>query len=201
ETVESETVEQSQVEEIIPSETVESETVEQSQVEEIIPSETVESETVEQSQVEEIIPDETVEQSKPEEKIETLDDILDKAYDARATGHVWKAIEQYRKALDRYSTDEYAPFVAIDLGNIYKENALYPKAIKVYEEALNLPAVKRNPSTKKEFIKNLEYLRVVRDVLLKHRISSTPFAKLPEEILQEIDVEFQKVRIHSSQYK
>ena len=138
---------------------------------------------------------------KSSEKVETLDDILDKAYDARGKGHIWQAIEQYRKALERYRADEYAPFVAIDLGNIYKENALYSKAIKTFEDALNLPAVKRNASIKNEFTKNLDYLRVVRDVLLKNRALTTPFGKIPKEILQEIDSEFQKTQIHSAQYK
>ena len=138
---------------------------------------------------------------KSSEKVETLDDILDKAYDARGKGHIWQAIEQYRKALERYRADEYAPFVAIDLGNIYKENALYSKAIKTFEDALNLPAVKRNASIKNEFTKNLDYLRVVRDVLSKNRALTTPFGKIPKEILQEIDSEFQKTQIHSAQYK
>ena len=101
-----------------------------------------------------------------EEKIETLDDILDRAYSERSKGHIWQAIDFYRKALERYRNDEYAPFVAIDLGNVYKEEALYSKAIKIYEEALTLPAVERNTSTQKEFVKNLEYLRAVRTVLL-----------------------------------
>ena len=135
--------------------------------------------------------------SQPAQIGETLDNILDKAYDARAKGHVWQAIENYKKALDRYGSDEYAPFVAIDLGNIYKENALYAKAIKTYEAALNLPAVKRNAATKKEFMNNLEYLRVVRDILLKHRASTTPFGKIPQEILQEINAEFQAAQLRS----
>ncbi len=125
---------------------------------------------------------------------ETLDDILDKAYNEREKGHIWQAIELYKKALERYRNDEYAPFVAIDLGNIYKEQALYSKAIKIYEEALTLPTVTRNPSIKKEFVTNLEYLRIVRDVLLKYHALSKPFAKLSQEILQEIDSEFQKAQ-------
>jgi len=134
-------------------------------------------------------------------KEETLDDILDKAYAARNKGHIWQAIENYRKALERYEADEYAPFVAIDLGNLYKENALYSKAIRTYEDALNLPAVKQSDETKREFTKNLEYLRVVRDILLKNNFATMPFAKIPKEILQEIDVEFQKTQFRSSQYK
>ena len=124
-----------------------------------------------------------------EEKIETLDDILDRAYAERSKGHVWQAIDFYRKALERYRNDEYAPFVAIDLGNVYKEEALYSKAIKIYEEALHLPAVERNASTQKEFVKNLEYLRAVRTVLLRHRALSTPFSKLTKELLREVDAE------------
>ena len=150
---------------------------------------------------EETIPEPAVELPAQEEKVETLDDLLDKAYNARANGHVWQSIEFYRKALDRYRDDEYALFVAIDLGNLYKEHALYSKAIKTYEEALTLPAVKRNISAKKEFARNLEYLRVVRDILLKHRALSTPFGKISNEILQEIDVEFQATRIYSAQKK
>ena len=124
-----------------------------------------------------------------EEKIETLDDILDRAYAERSKGHVWQAIDFYRKALERYRNDEYAPFVAIDLGNVYKEEALYSKAIKIYEEALTLPAVTRSASTQKEFAKNLEYLRAVRTVLLRHRALSTPFSKLTKELLREVDAE------------
>ena len=122
---------------------------------------------------------------------------MDKAYDARAKGHMWQAMTFYKKALERYNNDEYAPFVAIDLGNIYKENALYSKAIKVYEDALKLPAVKLNAEIKREFANNVEYLRVVRDILLKHQAASTPFNKIPKEILQEIDAEFQKTQLHA----
>ena len=144
---------------------------------------------------------EEISKTEPPIQEETLDDLLDKAYDARGKGHIWQAIEHYRKALERYGTDEYAPFVAIDLGNLYKENALYAKAIKTYEDALDLPAVKRNDEIKREFTKNLEYLRIVRDILLKNNLTTTPFAKIPKEILQEIDVEFQKTQLRSAQYK
>ena len=132
---------------------------------------------------------------------DTLDEIVDKAYNERDKGHVWQAIDLYKKALERYRNDDYAPFVAIDLGNLYKEQALYSKAIKIYEEALMLPAVKRNASTKKDFANNLGYLRIVRDVLLKHHMLSTPFDKLSRETLQEVDTEFKKVQINSAQSK
>ena len=152
------------------------------------PLDAVKPETIEKIQV-----DEKTSPHEPspelEEKIETLDDILDRAYAERSKGHVWQAIDFYRKALERYRNDEYAPFVAIDLGNVYKEEALYSKAIKIYEEALTLPAVTRSAATQKEFVKSLEYLRAVRTVLLRHRALSTPFSKLTKELLREVDAE------------
>ena len=137
------------------------------------------------------------EETNPEEKIVSLDDLLDKACEERDKGHVWQAIETYKKALERYRADEYAPFVAIDLCNIYKEQALYSEAIKVYEQALTLPALERNSSAKKEFAETLKYLRVVREILQKHHALSTPFSQLSKEILQEVDIEFKKLQINS----
>ena len=126
---------------------------------------------------------------KPDEKIDTLDDLLDKAYLERDKGNIWQAVDIYKKALERYRNDDYAPFVAIDLGNIYKDLARYSKAVKIYEEALTLPAVERNSANKKQFTENLRYLRVVQEVLRRHKALSTPFNKLSEEILKEIDNE------------
>ena len=159
------------------------------------PLDAVKPETLEKIQEDEhVTPHEPA--PEVEEKIETLDDILDRAYAERAKGHVWQAIDFYRRALERYRNDEYAPFIAIDLGNVFKEEALYSKAIKIYEEALTLPTVVRNAATRKEFIKNLEYLRAVRTILLRHRALSTPFSKIPKEMLREIDAEIRKTQLH-----
>ena len=126
---------------------------------------------------------------------ETLDDILDYAYSEKQQGHIWQAIAAYKKALEKYRNDGYAPFVAIDLGNIYKEQAFYTKAIKTYEDALELPAVRRNASTKAEFKKNLIYLKTVQSVLLRHKALSTPFSKISRAYLQEIEAEFQAMQL------
>ena len=130
-----------------------------------------------------------------EVKGDTLDDILDYAYLEKQQGHTWQAIAAYKKALEKYRNDEYAPFVAIDLGNIYKEQAFYTKAIKTYEDALELPAVKRSATNKAEFRKNLIYLKTVQSVLLRHKALSTPFSKISRAYLLEIESEFQKAQL------
>ena len=133
--------------------------------------------------------------------LDSLDSILDYAYAEKQQGHLRQAILAYQKALERYKNDEYAPFIAIDLGNIYKEQAAYTMAIKTYEEALNLPAVIRNKSTNREFMKNLAYLKVVQMILVKHRAITTPFSKIPRPYLDEIETTFQMAQLKASRSK
>ena len=128
----------------------------------------------------------------------SLDDILDYAYSQKSKGNVNQAVLAYQRALDRYKNDDYAPFIAIDLGNIYKEQPAYSKVIKTYEEALKLPAVMRNANTKKEFTKNLNYMRMVQTVLIRHRALMTPFSKIPIQYLQEVEAELKSIQLNTS---
>ncbi|MBR1730073.1 MAG: hypothetical protein IJ728_11200 [Selenomonadaceae bacterium] len=133
--------------------------------------------------------------------LDTLDDILDYAYSQKSKGDLNQAILAYQKALERYKNDEYAPFIAIDLGNIYKEQAEYTKVITTYEEALKLPAVIRSTATRKEFTKNLSYIKIVQSVLLRHRALTMPFSKIPIQYLQEIETEFKAAQLNDSTVK
>lgn len=125
-----------------------------------------------------------------EEDFETLESLVKYAKAEKVKGNFTAAIDAYQKALDDYGDDDYAPFVAIDLSAIYREQAAYTKAIKVYEDALELPIVKKNPAVKEEFQKKLDYIQTVKAVLLRHRALSTPFSKIPIEYMQEIESEF-----------
>ena len=127
----------------------------------------------------------------------SLDDILDYAYEQRAQGNRRGAILANRKALERYAEDDYAPFIAIELGNLYKEQADYDAAIQVYERSLDIPSVARNDATYQEFAKNLSYLRTVQYILSKHNALDTSFQDIPKEYLEEIEEDFQSRHIHS----
>ena len=121
----------------------------------------------------------------------SLDDILDYAYEQRSKGNIEEAIRANQMALERYAEDDYAPYIAIELGNIYKERAEYDSAIEVYEKALDIPPVTGDEGTCQEFEKNLSYLRSVRQVLSKHNAQDTPFGKISQEYMEEIEADFQ----------
>lgn len=118
---------------------------------------------------------------------ETMEALFEYATAAKDRDDVETAIIAYQKILREYGTDEYAPFVAIDLSNLFKERANYADAIATCEFALSLPAVNRSATMSKEFAKNLDYLKVVQEVLTKHDALSTPFSEIPADILAEIE--------------
>ena len=121
-----------------------------------------------------------------EPKTETFEELADYAKSEKESGNITAAVDAYQKILEEYPDDDNTPLVAIELSAIYREQAAYIKAVKVYEDALNFAAVKKNPAVKKEILKNLTYIKTVQSVLLKHHALSTPFSQIPEEYLQEV---------------
>ena len=122
--------------------------------------------------------------------MDSLDAILDFAYEAK-TAQPKDAIFAYHEAISRYADDDYTPFLVIELGNLYKEQANYSGAIAAYKKALNMPIIAQNDAMCQEFTKNIHYLGTVQDILAKHAALSTPFPQIPGNIMQEIEDEFQ----------
>ena len=123
------------------------------------------------------------------EAMDSLDSILDYAYEHQQQIPD-AAICAYQQAIARYPEDSYTPFLVIELGNLYKDQASYHEAISTYIQALNMPIIAVNDAMKREFTKNIRYLGSVQDILSKHHALSTPFPKISREIMQEIEDEF-----------
>lgn len=145
------------------------------------------------------MPSEVEKIAEPAEKVaentadtETLESLLEYAKAEKIKGNITATIDAYQKALEDYGNDDYAPFIAIDLSAIYREQAAYTKAIKVYEEALTLPTVKKNSAVETEFKRKLAYMQTVQAVLLRHKALTTPFSQIPIEYMQEIELEFRE---------
>ncbi len=130
-------------------------------------------------------------------KFQSLDDLLDYAYEQQSEKHMDEAILAYKGALETYGDDAYAPFIVIDLGNIYKERAAYKDAIRTYEDALSLPVIANDAATSEKFRENLSYLRTVQYILSKHNSPQMPFQEIPADYLKEIEAEFQSRQMQS----
>lgn len=134
-------------------------------------------------------------------KLSSLDAILDYAAQQAARHNFSNAIFAYKRALLRYREDGYAPFLVIELGNIYKENGAYDEAIEVYQSAFSLPAVSGSDAMQAAFRKNADYLCVVKYILAKHNACKTPFAAIPQSYQREIEACCKHRRIEKLYFK
>ena len=116
-----------------------------------------------------------------------MDDYLDYADKESREHRPRRAVFAYKQALGLYWNDDYAPFIAINLGNTYKEMGDYEAASETYEAALALPATQKSVAMQQELHRSVGYLRTVQHILASHGIAHTPFAQIPTEISAEIE--------------
>ena len=140
----------------------------------------------------EVIEEEPKVEPEPElpENLQSLDDYLDYAEAQKAAGERNAAAATYRKAITDYGDDPYAPFVVIELGNLYKETGDYDEAPAVYERALALSMLEGQTAIQAEFRKNIIYLHTVSHILKRHDVPNTQFREIPPDYLQEIETAF-----------
>ena len=120
-------------------------------------------------------------------RLHSLDDYLDYADQETRAQRYRRAIFAYKQALGIYWNDDYAPFIAINLSNMYRDVGDYKAAVDTYEAALTLPATQKNAAMQQEFQRSADYLRAMQDILASHGIAAMPFAQIPPEISAEIE--------------
>ena len=119
-----------------------------------------------------------------------MDDLLDFAYEQNLAENHDTALYAYKEALERYSEDSYAPFIAIEMINICKSIGAYAEAIDGYKNAMLLPSVKDNPQMQKEFKNGIIYIECIIEILGDKNMLDTPLGNIPPQIMKEIELIF-----------
>jgi hypothetical protein len=127
-------------------------------------------------------------------KLGSLDDLLDYAHEQKSRHNYSNSLFAYKQALIKYFDDDYAPFIVIEMGNIYKSIGFYEEAVTTYKKAFSLPAVVSNDAIQDKFQKNMDYLHTVKYILRKHNAMKTPFEKIPKPYIREIEFTLQNRR-------
>ena len=122
----------------------------------------------------------------PELTAESLDVLLDIAYEA-AESEPLRAIAAYRRALARYPDDSYMPYLIIELSTLYKRLGDYDAALRLFDEARALPIIAQNAVMAQEFERSRRALTVVSHMLAAQGTPSLPFGDVPKEIIVEAD--------------
>ena len=119
-----------------------------------------------------------------------MDDLLDFAYEQNLAENHDTALYAYKEALERYSEDSYAPFIAVEMINICKSIGAYAEAIDGYKNAMLLPSVKDNPQMQKEFKNGIIYIECIIEILGDKNMPDTPLGNIPPQIMKEIELIF-----------
>lgn len=105
-----------------------------------------------------------------------------------------EALGCLRTILRKYPENELVALAAVEAANILKNDGLYDEAIRLFSEARSLPAIQEDAAMEQEFVSAIAYLRIVKNILVQNRLGFLPFRSIPQEISQEIELEFREWR-------
>ena len=95
------------------------------------------------------------------EGLDSMDALLDFAFAQTGAGAYELALLAYSTALEQYRNDDYAPFIIIDMVNLYKSQGRYQEAIDCVYNAMDIPAIQESPAYQQNFQNYLAQLKSI----------------------------------------
>lgn len=95
------------------------------------------------------------------EGLDSMDALLDFAFAQTGAGAYDLALLAYSTALEQYRNDDYAPFIIIDMVNLYKSQGRYQEAIDCVHNAMDIPAIQESPAYQQNFQNYLAQLKSI----------------------------------------
>lgn len=95
------------------------------------------------------------------EGLDSMDALLDFAFAQTGAGAYELALLAYSTALEQYRNDDYAPFIIIDMVNLYKSQGRYQEAIDCVHNAMDIPAIQGSPAYQQNFQNYLAQLKSI----------------------------------------
>ncbi len=95
------------------------------------------------------------------EGLNSMDALLDFAFAQTGAGAYELALLAYSTALEQYRNDDYAPFIIIDMVNLYKSQGRYQEAINCVHNAMDIPAIQESPAYQQNFQNYLAQLKSI----------------------------------------
>lgn len=93
--------------------------------------------------------------------LESMDSLLDFAFAQAGAEAYDMALLAYSTALEQYRNDPYAPFIVIDMVNLYKSQERYQEAIDCVNNAMDIPAIQESPAYQQNFQDYLAQLKSI----------------------------------------
>ena len=93
--------------------------------------------------------------------LDSMDALLDFGFAQTGAGAYELALLAYSTALEQYRNDDYAPFIIIDMVNLYKSQGRYQEAIDCVHNAMDIPAIQESPAYQQNFQNYLAQLKSI----------------------------------------
>ena len=139
---------------------------------------------------EESFPEEPVEApplAEPQPASDSLEDLLEFSFAQRSQGNTAGALMTFRLIRGLYADSQAMPMVVAEIVSTLQSQGQYEAAIDELSEVVRLPAIHQEPRLAGTFIQKLNFLQLLRDLLIERGSPGLPFEQVPAEWQAEIE--------------
>ncbi|MDR3349706.1 MAG: hypothetical protein LBO03_08980 [Acidaminococcales bacterium] len=120
-------------------------------------------------------------------KSDSFDDLLDFAFTQKEQGNWAKALHSLQMAYAMYPMNDFALLIIVETANIYKQMGNYDMAIAELQKGIEKTTV---ANMRHDFILNIGYLRIIKNILKTHNIALLPYNQIPDKVKEDIEKEY-----------
>ena len=139
---------------------------------------------------EEMFPAEPIEAlplAEPQPASDSLEDLLEFSFAQRSQGNTAGALMTFRLIRGLYADSQAMPMVVAEIVSTLQSQGQYEAAIDELSEVMRLPAIQQEPRLVGTFVQKLNFLQLLRDLLIERGSPGLPFEQVPTEWQAEIE--------------
>ena len=130
---------------------------------------------------------ETIPIVEPQPASDSLEDLLEFSFAQRSQGNAAGALMTFRLIRGLYADSHALPMVVAEIVSTLQSQGHYEAAIDEVSEIMRLPAIQQDPRLSGTFVQKLNFLQLLRDLLIERGSPGLPFEQVPAEWQAEIE--------------
>ena len=130
---------------------------------------------------------ETIPIVEPQPASDSLEDLLEFSFAQRSQGNAAGALMTFRLIRGLYADSHALPMVVAEIVSTLQSQGHYEAAIDEVSEVMRLPSIQQDPRLSGTFVQKLNFLQLLRDLLIERGSPGLPFEQVPAEWQAEIE--------------
>lgn len=124
---------------------------------------------------------------EPQPASDSLEDLLEFSFAQRSQGNAAGALMTFRLIRGLYADSHALPMVVAEIVSTLQSQGHYEAAIDEVSEVMRLPSIQQDPRLSGTFVQKLNFLQLLRDLLIERGSPGLPFEQVPAEWQAEIE--------------